>query len=203
MENISEEKSKENPTIGETASLVIFCKQLFDWAKLFGTALLLALFVKTFIFQFAYVPTGSMEPIIMTSSRLVISKIPYYFNEPQRGDVISFLYPDDESQNYLKRIIGLPGETVEGKDGKIYINGEDLGFDYTTRVFVKDFGPYEVPEDQYFMMGDNRNSSLDSRYWKNPFVHKNKIVGKVIFQYWPNFSINFIEKFDTTCTSLN
>ena len=106
--------------------------------------------------------------------------------------VVIFKYPDDERQNYVKRIIGLPGETVEIKDGTVYVtqtNGKTIQLrdDFVTYCTpVGDYGPYKVPEDSYFMMGDNRNDSEDSRFWNHKFVKKKKIVGKVVFCYYPS-----------------
>lgn len=110
----------------------------------------------------------------------------YDFKEPERGDIVIFKYPDDESVDYLKRIIGLPGETVEIISGKVYINGELLDEPYLSEEPTGDFGPYQVPEDSYFMLGDNRAVSKDSRYWHNTYVKKDKIIAKAFVMYWPS-----------------
>ena len=110
----------------------------------------------------------------------------YNFKEPERGDIVIFKYPDDESVDYLKRIIGLPGETVEIISGKVYINGELLDEPYLSEEPTGDFGPYQVPEGSYFMMGDNRAVSKDSRYWHNTYVSKDKIIAKAFVMYWPS-----------------
>ena len=115
------------------------------------------------------------------------------FRDPERFDVVIFRYPDDESQLFIKRVIGLPGEKVEIKDGEVYIDGSLTPLDdsFIPEAAVGDFGPYEVPEDSYFMLGDNRNWSKDSRYWKNTYVTFDEIVGKAIIRYYP--SIKLIE----------
>ena len=103
-----------------------------------------------------------------------------------------FHYPDNEKEIYVKRIIGLPGETVQIVNGVVYVtktDGKTIQLDdsfITTGTPYGDFGPYEVPEDSYFMLGDNRNNSKDSRYWKNTYVKKDKIIGKVKFRYYPS-----------------
>jgi signal peptidase I len=110
------------------------------------------------------------------------------YDVPQRGDIVSFYYPDDGETMYLKRIIGLPGETIEGIDGEVYIDGKVIP-DYTNIKFYEDFGPYQIPEDSYFMMGDNRNSSWDSRYWMNKFVARGDLIGKAEFEYYPEMKL--------------
>lgn len=101
-------------------------------------------------------------------------------------DIVTFIYPDDGETLYLKRILGLPGETIEGKGGTIYIDGEPLEQDYTDEVSYDRFGPFQVPEGAYFMMGDNRNDSWDSRYWEHKFVKKEDIIGKAAVSYFPH-----------------
>ena len=121
----------------------------------------------------------------------LMNKLAYLFEEPQRGDIVMFIYPDNEKDNYLKRIIGLPGEKVEIRDGLVYINDskKPLSEPYLNDPPNGDFGPYNVPEGCYFMLGDNRDISQDARYWKNKYVKKEKIVGKVLFRYYPDITI--------------
>ena len=108
--------------------------------------------------------------------------ISHQTKDPERFDIIIFKFPDDESQLFIKRLIGLPGETVEIRDGKVYINGSDEPLDdsFVPEVPTGNYGPYTVPEDSYFMLGDNREYSRDSRFWKNTFVSFDEIVGKAI-----------------------
>ena len=141
--------------------------------------------LRTFVFQPYEIPSGSMENTIMTGTRVMGLKCSYWFSEPERGDIIVFKAPDDPDTPYVKRIIGLPGDTVEIIDGQTYVNGEALEEDYLAEPMEGSFGPYEVPEGAYFVMGDNRNHSLDARYWRNTYVYKDAIWGKVYFSYWP------------------
>ena len=147
----------------------------------------------------AKIPSESMEKTIMTGDRIFGFRLAYGLNldffgheiskkikDPERFDIIIFKYPDDESVDYLKRIIGLPGETVEIISGKVYINGELLDEPYLSEEPTGDFGPYQVPEDSYFMLGDNRAVSKDSRYWHNTYVKKDKIIAKAFVMYWPS-----------------
>ena len=161
-------------------------EELISWIKTIVLAVLIALFINFVLIVNATVPTGSMENTIMTKDRVVALRMSYLFSDPERGDVVIFKYPDDETMLYVKRVIGLPGDTVEIKDGSVYINGseEPLEEDYIRETTEGDYGPYEVPEGCYFMMGDNRNNSLDSRFWNNKFVEEDKILGKVVFKYY-------------------
>ncbi len=166
-------------------------KEILDWLKVILAAVAISFILNNFVIVNAQVPTGSMENTVLTNDRVFAFRRSYLFENPQRGDIVVFPLPDDESQNYLKRIIGLPGDTVEIKDGKVYINNseEPLQEDYLKEKPTGDYGPYEVPEDSYFMLGDNRNISLDSRYWEHTFVKKNKIMGKVVLRYYPSIKL--------------
>lgn len=155
-------------------------------------ALVVAILLKTFIFANAVVPTGSMINTIQEGDRIIASRLAYINEDPKRYDVIIFHYPDDESQLFVKRIIGMPGETINIKNGIVYItdangNTAEARSDFVTNcVPTGDFGPYAVPLGSYFVMGDNRNDSWDARYWKKKNVEKKKIIGKVKFRYFPN-----------------
>lgn len=159
-------------------------EELVSWVKTIVLAVAIALFINFVIIVNATVPTGSMENTIMAGDRVIASRLSYMFSDPERGDVVIFKYPDDEKVLYVKRIIGLPGDVVEVKNGEVYVNGEELEEDYIKETTEGFFGPYEVPDDCYFMMGDNRNNSLDSRYWDNKFVEEDKILGKVLLKYY-------------------
>jgi signal peptidase I len=164
-------------------------KEIISWVMVFVIAFLLALFINKVLLFKLIIPTGSMIDTININDRVFAFRQAYLFSEPDRGDIIVFPFPDDERDDYIKRIIGLPGETLEIKNGELYINGELIDeSDYITEPMKENenFGPYEIPEDSYFVMGDNRNDSKDARYWKNPYVTKDKIKAKAIFKY-PNF----------------
>ena len=156
-----------------------------SWVITILVAVLAVVLLQSFVIVNANVPTGSMEDTIMAGDRIIAGRFSYWFSDPERGDIVVFRYPDDETKLYVKRIIGLPGDTVEISDGTVYINGEALEEPYLDVETIGEFGPYEVPEDSYFMMGDNRNDSQDSRYWENTYVKRDKILGKVYFTYLP------------------
>ena len=182
--------------------------EIISWIEVIAVAVLLALFIDNFIIINATVPSGSMEKTIMTGDRVLGTRFSYWFSEPKRGDIVVFKYPVDEARGkntkFIKRIIGLPGETVEIKDGAVYINGDKLEEDYINGTWkvANDGYTFEVPEDHYLMLGDNRNNSSDARYWPEialregvvssveealplSYVEKKKILGKAYFCYWP------------------
>ncbi|MBQ6811666.1 MAG: signal peptidase I [Agathobacter sp.] len=164
-------------------------KELISWIFTIALTVAVVFVLKNYIIINASVPTGSMENTIMPGDNLMGYRLAYLNDEPKRGDVIFFYFPDDESQKYVKRIIGLPGETVYIYDGAIYIDDatSPLRETYLKEEWTVGTGPYvfEVPEDSYLVLGDNRNSSQDARYWMNPYVTKEKIIGKAIFTYFP------------------
>jgi len=111
--------------------------------------------------------------------------------DPERYDIIIFKYPDDESQLFIKRLIGLPGDTVEIRNGKVFINGveDEEANSHVPETPTGNYGPYVVPEGSYFMLGDNREHSKDSRFWQNTFVTYDEIVGKAIVRYYPSIKV--------------
>ncbi len=159
--------------------------EILDWSKAILGAFAAVFVISHTLIANAQVPTGSMETTIMTGSRIIINRLAYISSQPQRGDIIAFYFPDDGKTVYLKRVIGLPGERIEGIDGRIYINGQPLTEDYIREEISEDFGPYIIPEGSFFMMGDNRNNSLDSRYWEDKYVEKDEIVGRAEIEYFP------------------
>ena len=160
--------------------------EVLSLVKIVVIAVVFALVFTNFIIINAEVPSGSMRDTIWEGDRLFGFRLAYKFSEPKRGDIILFKFPDDETQNYVKRVIGLPNDIVQIKNGRVYINGEELDEPYIKDYILDDGETYTyiVPEDSYFMLGDNRNNSKDSRYWVNTFVKKEKIVAKVVVRYY-------------------
>lgn len=164
-------------------------REAVSWFLTFFLAIVLALVLKNFVIINATVPTGSMENTIEPGDDLLGLRLTYKFSEPERGDIIIFKFPDDETQKYVKRVIGLPGEKVTIKEAKIYIDDSEtpLEEDYLKEEWVQATGPFEfqVPEGCYLVLGDNRNDSYDARYWDHTYVTKDAIVGKAYFIYYP------------------
>ncbi len=165
--------------------------EVLEWVAVIVISAVLAFLLSRFVIVNAKIPSASMEPTIMTGDRLIGNRLAYLNKDPQRQDIVIFLFPDDEKEYFIKRVIGLPGETVTIRSGKVYINdsAEPLEEDaYLTTTPLGDFGPYQVPEGAYFMLGDNRNNSMDSRFWNQPYVYRDKILGKAWARYFPNMS---------------
>ena len=164
-------------------------KEVLSWVMTFAIAFVLAFVLKNYVIINASVPTGSMQNTIQPKDKLFGFRLAYLKEGPERGDIIFFYYPDDESQKYVKRVIGLPGEKVTIREGKVYINDSETPLDepYLKEEWVRGTGPYEfiVPEDGYFCMGDNRNGSHDARYWVNTYVMRDKIIGEALYIYYP------------------
>ncbi|MBO5459581.1 MAG: signal peptidase I [Lachnospira sp.] len=183
----------DNNTKNSSQKPVTFWSEVLSYVKILVAAVIIAFIFSRYVIVNAEVPTGSMKSTIMEHDKLIGFRLSYLFSEPKRGDIVIFKYPDNEAQNYVKRVIGTPGDVVQIKGGQVYVNGDLLEEDYLYEP-MQNTGieeTYVVPEGYYFMMGDNRNSSLDSRYWKNTYVAKNKIIAKVIFKYYDGYNEKF------------
>lgn len=165
---------------------------IWDWIETIAIAVVLALVIRTFLIQPFYIPSGSMEPTLQVGDKIIVNKLTNRFKEPERGQIVVFKYPYDTSQDFVKRIIGLPGETIEIRDSQVYINGQPLEEDYLPEGLVyPDFAPVTIPEDSYFVLGDNRDNSQDSRMW-GP-LPRNLMIGNVLAIYWPLDRIGTVE----------
>jgi len=190
-----------------------------EYAEALIIAIILALTIRVFVVQAFKIPSGSMIPTLLIGDHILVSKIAYGFqlpkdcefqvafppvtcyssmivldlDSPKRGDVIVFRYPEDEDKDFIKRVIGTPGDVIEIRNKKVLVNGEHfVDKDFTQRVDPgiidgrinprDNLGPLTVPPDSYFVMGDNRDQSLDSRFWG--FVKMNKIKGRAFLVYW-------------------
>lgn len=158
--------------------------------KILVLALGLAFFIRTFVAEPRYIPSESMLPTLEIGDRLVVEKLSYYSHFPQRGDIIVFAPPPQlQEQGYLgdqafiKRIIGLPGETIEVKDGRVFVDRQLLTESYLAEAPNYLMSPIVVPPEQIFVMGDNRNNSNDSHVWG--FLPKANIIGHACFRFWP------------------
>lgn len=159
---------------------------LFDWIETIVVAFILALIIRAFFIQVFWIPSSSMEPTFDINDRLVVNKVVYHFRQPKRGEIVVFRQvapPGSSKRDLIKRLIGLPGEELQIRDGTVYINGEELKETHAMNRDFADFGPVTVPPDAYFMMGDNRPASADSRYWG--FLPKRNLIGPAMLRIWP------------------
>ncbi len=177
---------------------------IWEYTEAIITALILALFIRAYVVQAFKIPTGSMKPTLLVGDHILVNKFIYgiklpfsdkkflVLKKPERGDIIVFKYPEDPKRDFIKRIVAVEGDVIESRDKIIYINGKRVEEPYVRhtdrsispgRVEPRDnFGPYLVPKGKYFVMGDNRDQSYDSRYWG--YVDASDIKGKAFIIYW-------------------
>ena len=186
-----------------------------EYVEAIVIALLLALFIRTFVVQAFKIPSGSMEPTLLVGDHILVNKFTYGVKnpfsgttwipvgKPERGDIVVFKYPRDPSQDYIKRVVGLEGDRIEIIDKKVFLNGEPLADPYAMHTDPNilpgsfqprdNLSPFTVPKESLFVMGDNRDNSFDSRFWK--FVDLKAVKGKAFMLYWSwdkdNFSVRW------------
>ena len=177
---------KREKATSKRRKVLVFIFEYVDSAR---SASILALIIVTLIVQTFAIPTGSMIPTLNIGNHLMVNKFIYYFRKPERGDVMVFVYPVNPKKDFIKRLVGLPGETIQIKDGSVFINGEELRAPQTiAERYYYNEGMYgegliKIPDNTYFVMGDNTKNSKDSRFWG--FVPKKNLLGKAFFIYWP------------------
>ncbi len=170
---------------GRVVSIHSLRKEIRVWTRDLLIAIGLALVIIVFLYQPVKVEGTSMAPLLSDQERIFINKFVYRFEPIQRGDIVVFWYPLDRTKSFIKRVVGLPGETVEIRQGAVYVNGKVVPEPYVPPQYedLSDFGPVRVPRDSYFVMGDHRVSSNDSRVF-GP-VASRFIYGRAVFAYWP------------------
>ncbi|NCO83178.1 MAG: signal peptidase I [Nitrospirae bacterium CG_4_10_14_3_um_filter_44_29] len=179
-------------------------KIIWEYAKAIITALVLAMLIRTFIIQAFKIPSGSMIPTLLVGDHILVNKFLYgtkipfsdkkvlIFKKPERGDIMVFKYPENPSKDFIKRVVAVEGDVIESKNKEIYVNGSRVKEPYTQHTDSSmrpmgieprdNFGPVIVPKNKYFVMGDNRDQSYDSRYWG--YVDSKDIRGKALILYW-------------------
>ena len=175
------------------------------WREVIETvvyALVLALFLRWLVIQAFWIPSGSMIPTLLPNDRVLVLKFWYRLPkmEPKRGDIVVFKYPVEPERDFVKRLIGLPGDTVEIVEGRVFVNNLEITEPYVQNRDSLSMEPLSVPHDQYFFLGDNRSNSQDGRYWRDkktgdwiPFVPRNYIRGPAVFRYWPLSRIGLLK----------
>ena len=189
---LEEENSRKRSRKQQEEEPFSWKKEIISWIQIIVAAVIIALVLNNFIIANSRVPTGSMENTIMTGDRILGSRLSYYFgNTPERGDIVIFTHkaePGKDKTRLVKRVIGLPGETVDIREDKVFINGSDTPLQETYLPEAMDSKDYhfEVPEGCYLMLGDNRNHSIDARGWADPYVTEDEIKEKVLIRYFPH-----------------
>jgi signal peptidase I len=182
---VRREHSDSTAAVERSAPLHSLRNEIRVWTRDLLIAIGLALVIIVFLYQPVKVEGTSMAPLLSDQERIFINKFVYRFEPIQRGDVVVFWYPLDHSKSFIKRVVGLPGETVQIRQGAVYVDGNIVPEPYVPRQYedVSDFGPVRVEMDHYFVMGDHRISSNDSRVFGS--VASRFIYGRAVFAYWP------------------
>lgn len=165
---------------------------LREWVEAIVGAVILTAFIITFIAQSFVVQGTSMMPTLQNNQRLLVDKLSYRFSEPSHGDIIVFRYPANPKDEFIKRVIAVPGDSVAIIEGRLYVNGQLIEEEYIAEITRRGFSFQIVPEGHYFVLGDNRNNSLDSRDLRVGFVPRKNIVGRAIWSYWPLSKLQII-----------
>ena len=174
-----------SPAPPENAAVPPLRRELRSWTRDLAVALGLAIVIMIFLYQPVKVEGTSMNPLLSDQERIFINKFIYRFEPIERGDVVVFWYPLDRSKSFIKRVVALPGETVEIRSGNVYVNGKELPDQYVPSSYLdgSNYPPRRVSQGEYFVMGDHRDSSNDSRVFGS--VPRSYIYGKAVFAYWP------------------
>ncbi|HUQ64335.1 MAG TPA: signal peptidase I [Acidimicrobiales bacterium] len=170
-------------------------RALIEWVAILLGAVLVAFLVKTFLLQAFYIPSASMEPTLRTDDRVLVNKLSYDFHDLHRGDIVVFKSPPGETnatiKDLIKRVVALPGETVEARDGHVLVDGKPIDESYLPKgVTTSQFEPRKIPPGDIWVMGDNRSNSKDSRYF-GP-VSESLIVGRAFIRVWPLSTLGFL-----------
>jgi len=160
-------------------------EEIKDWIVSIVVAVVLAFFIRYFIVELYLVDGPSMRPTLLSQERLVVNKFIYRFRAPERGEVLVFRYPQDQSRDFIKRVIAIPGDTIEIKDGRVFVNQQLMNEPYILSQTRGDYPLSTVPAGRIFVMGDNRNNSEDSRFADVGFVPFELIKGKAVMVFWP------------------
>ena len=160
-------------------------KEVREWVVSISAAIILALMIRTFIVELYVVDGPSMKPTLQHEERLVVNKFIYRVREPQKGEIVIFRYPRDPSRDFIKRVIATAGDTIEIKEGRVYVNDQLQREDFILEKTRSEYPKATVPEGTIFVMGDNRNNSEDSRFSDVGFVPLDLVKGKAILIFWP------------------
>ena len=175
----------DDPTTAMLQRINVWKDELVAWFKTLASAAVYATLIVTFGFQVARVEGQSMAPTLADQDRLIVNKLTYRLGPPRRGDIVMLYYPINPDKSFVKRVIAEEGDTVRITDGRVYVNDVPMRDDFVPAEYRShdDWGPQVIPEGYYFVMGDHRNNSSDSRTWR--YVPTKYIIGKVQLRWWP------------------
>ncbi len=182
----------ENDIFMEQSDQKDIKNEVGEWVRSIILAVIIAVVIRMFFFETFLVDGTSMFPTLRHNERLVVNKAVYYFREPQQGEVIVFNYQQRPRRDFIKRVVATEGDTVEIKDGLLMINNQTIDEPYIVNHTVKDFGPVEVPEDHLFVLGDNRNNSMDSRDHEVGAISIEQVRGKALVVFWPLLDVRLL-----------
>jgi signal peptidase I len=160
-------------------------RNLLEFVGIFLVAIIVAYFLQAYIVKPFQIPSESMQPTIDPGDRILVNRLAYRYGSVQHGDIIVFKAPTEPGVDFVKRVIALPGDTIEVQDGKAILNGQTLDEPYLSSRGGRDFPSQKVPDGTVFVMGDNRSNSEDARFWPVPWLSVDDIVGKAFVVYWP------------------
>lgn len=167
--------------------------EVWEFVQAVGIAAVLSVVIITFVMQSFLVEGSSMYPTLYDRDRLFVNKLVYRFREPRRGEIVVFRYPSDLRKNFIKRVIGIPGDTVAVRGGQVFVNGVPLDEPYIYEPMYGVYAEKVVPGDTVFVLGDNRNNSQDSRDSSVGFVPHKNIIGEAFVRYWPVARISIVD----------
>lgn len=185
LETVGEGQTASSPSIG-----VIILHVLREFLGTIIPAIVIAFLLTHYVGQKTIVLSQSMEPNLYADQQIIVDKVTYHFRIPERGEIVVIDVPESEIP-YIKRVIGLPGETLEIKDNRVWIDGVAISESYLAEVYQRDYGPIQIPEDHIFVMGDNRNNSRDSRYI-GP-VALDQVLSRAWLRVWPLEEAGFLD----------
>ena len=192
-DNFTKAPDDPHPSSGASGSRKGIVFELRSWLRDVVFALATAIFIVIFVIQPVKVEGTSMQPRLIDQERIFVNRFIYRFTDVHRGDIVVFWYPRDKSKSFIKRVLGVPGDAIEIRYGSVYVNGEKVNEPYLKPEFLDHdhLRKVIVPPEHFFVLGDHRNSSNDSRNWG--FVPRNLIYGKAVFRYWPVSRVGLVE----------
>jgi signal peptidase I len=192
----TERPAPGGPRLSPSAALSRIGEELVAWFKTLVSAAVYATLIVTFGFQVARVEGQSMAPTLEDQDRLIVNKVAYRLHDPQVGDIVMLLYPEDPEKSFVKRIVAEPGDTIRSVDGRVFRNDVPLPDDFIPEDYrmPDTWGPEVVSQGYYYVMGDHRNNSSDSRSWGR--VPKKYIIGKVQLRWWPISNVRWFKEWD-------